>query len=188
MKVYNVIMTDNNGGCSVSSCLGSFLYENAAGVCLQNEIEKYKKEYKNVKVWECENSYRVEYGGNDVAILHIEKTDLTTNFDEPFDNSYVGAVEYIKKRIYNELFFATMSRGIDEVRDDGDYATIYFGKDKIKYLGNIFIKWVSKYIDERNNEFIIVGLSDGKRLSFTELPFEQQLAIGDFITINYKKL
>ena len=81
-----------------------------------------------------------------------------------------------------------MSRGIEEVRDDGDYATIYFGKDKIKYLGNIFIKWVSKYIDERNNEFIIVGLSDGKRLSFTELPFEQQLAIGDFSTINYKKL
>lgn len=181
-------MTDNNSGCSIGNCLGSFLYENAAGVCLQNEIEKFKKEYKNVKVWECENSYRVEYGGIGFAILHIEKTDLTTNFDEPFDNSYVGVIEYIKKRIYNELFFATMSRGIDEVRDDGKYTTIHFNDDKIKYIGNIFIKWISKYINERNDEFLVVGLSDGKRLDFNELSFKQQLAIGDFITINYKKL
>lgn len=177
-----------DGDYAVAECLGSFAFESAAKQCLINRLEDFINSYANAQVSQQEDLYRVDYDKKNFAILHIDKTDLVSNFYEPFDITYAGLVKTIEKRVYSELKIHTACYGEKEIRDDGDYATIYFDSDKIKYIGNIFIKWISKYINERNDEFLVVGLSDGKRLDFNELTFAQQLAIADFVNNNYKKL
>lgn len=199
MKIFNLVQTWFNddyvteddmfatrvNGFSVGNCLGTFLYESAASDCMKNAVDTIQSECKNAKVSKLGETYRIDFGDGTNVNLHIEIANLVVSEKESLETDYMGVINYISNKIPDELREEIFLHGVIENCCDGQYQTIYFNCDKVKYNDELHIEWVANFRDNRDNDFLIVGRSDGERFDFDELRLEQQLSVVDFVNENF---